>query len=112
MPFSDFQKSTWTVKTANDDKETVGHKIRFSVLVECLSEGGHNPYGYAQYVEDDKGQRIEIYGDDNQPAYHVTYKKGTDKDTIVCTPLLVGPGSWTAEDNSGGGEGRDKPGHR
>src|SRR3954471_8463852 len=84
MPFSDFQKSTWTVKTAIDDKETVGHEIRFSVLVECLSEGGHNPYGYAQYVEDDKGQRIEIYGDHNQPAYHVTYTKGTNKDTIVC----------------------------
>jgi hypothetical protein len=111
MPFSDFQGSWWVQPGA--EGETEGHEIRISVMIECLSAAGDNPFGYAEYVEDDKGQRIQIYGVDNQPAYHVTYKKVTDKNTITCTPLLVGPGSWTAEDNSGGGgDGEDKPGNQ
>jgi hypothetical protein len=108
MPLSDFQK-TWTVKSsAGMTGETEKHQIKISLVVECLTDTSpiHNNFGNVTYDP----VKNRIVGD----GYEITYQAGPSgsPNEIFCKTNLHGPGSWTAEDNSGGGGDGDKPGHR
>jgi len=110
MPLSDFQK-TWTVRpSAGMTGETEKHQIKISLVVECLTDTSpiHNNFGNVTY----DSVNNKIVGD----GYEITYQPGSPglSNGITCgPPSLPGPGSWTAEDNSGGGgDGEDNPGNQ
>jgi hypothetical protein len=102
MSFNDF-KGIWFVKDA-ESGEIVGHRIAIgglplAVRVICIDDQDGHRYYSPRYVADP--EHIEVK-DAAGASFALTVETG-DPNVVRCAPLRdhQGPGSWTADDNSG-----------
>ena len=103
MSFDDF-KGIWFVRKAQSG-ETEGHMIAIGgrpgkVTVVCVDDRKGHEFPTGRYLE--RPERIEFDGKANAP-FTLTVETG-EVNVVSCTPGIghhQGPGSWTADDNSG-----------